>query len=85
MSWELSRAILLLMTLYSITTRSGLLSSFLERLPLQVCKHVCDTGPVVVLVLDIPCSSSLDHVKAVYVSFLMGVPDSACILYCGAD
>jgi len=25
-----------------------------------------------VLVLDIPCSSSLDHVKAVYVSFLMG-------------
>jgi len=65
--------------------KSGLLLSFLEGLPLQICKHVGDAGPVVVLVFNIPCSSSLDHVKAVYVSFLMGVPDSTCILHCGAD
>jgi len=42
--------------------KSCRLASFLERLPLQICKHVCDAGPVVVLVLDIPCSLSLDHV-----------------------
>jgi len=42
--------------------KSCRLASFLERLPLQICKHVCDAGSVVVLVPDIPCSSSLDHV-----------------------
>lgn len=38
-----------------------------EWFPLQVRKHVGEAGPVVVLLLDVPCCLSLDHVQTVYI------------------
>ena len=49
-------------------------SPLLEAVPVQVFDHSGDTCFTVVVVTDIPCCPSLDHLYFVFVRLCVGVP-----------
>ena len=54
--------------------KAGVGSPLLEAAPVQVFDHSGDTCFTVVVVINIPCCSYLDHLYFVFVSLCVGVP-----------
>ena len=57
-----------------MTRRMSVLLILLEAAPVQVFDHGADTCFTVVVVTNIPCCSSLDHLYFVFVRLCVGVP-----------